>query len=174
GDICIAIINASNNCYNSIKPFLDIPNDKEGQLHHVLIYYEFIYFFMHMTNRVAFSEMNTLQHRKLQDFIGPIIASTAIETFSSHWPDELKSRMISEFYENLNTAELQYSESKELWSEGKPFSGNSLFLMLARNVTRETANNENPVTLMTVLNVSVTEFSKMKLTKLIQIASNNL
>jgi len=174
GDIGLAIIKASHHCFETIKPFINAPNDKEKQQSEILLFYEFIYFFMHMTNRLAFSKISTKQIQKLQEFIGPIIAETAINTFFNHWPDDYKSRMNSEFYEKVNITELEYSKSKELFSKDKPFTSDSLFSMLARNVAELTGSSMNPATMTAILSVATNEFSEMKLAELIQSASKVL
>ena len=129
---------------------------------------------MHLTNRFAFAQMDSNQHRKLQEYIGSIIVKSTVETLNQNWNDEFKSRMESEFYENLNIAEGEYSESKELWSDGKPYTGNSVFSILAHNITEESGHSMNPVTIVMVLSIATNEFSKMKLVELIKAAAKVL
>ena len=171
GDICMAIIKASNNCLETIKKFIEGTNYKEKQELEIYLFYEFIYFFMHLTNRIAFSEMNSQQIIRLQKYIGPIITETAVNSFFNHWPEDYKSKMISEFYVNINKAEFEYSESKELLSKEKQFTSNSLFSILARNINDLLKNSINPAIMTAVLIITTKEFSEMKLTELIQVAS---
>ena len=174
GDISLAIIKASHQCFETIKPFIDNPNNKEKQQNEILLFYEFIYFFMHLTNRIAVSDMNSQQFTKLQEYIGPIISGAAVDTFFNHWPEDIKSRMNSDFYENLNIAEYEYSKSKEIFSEKKPYTSDSLFSMLARNVAELTGSSMNPATMIAVMGIATKEFSKMQLAELIQTASKVL
>ena len=111
--IGMAIIRASEDCSREMKPFID-GDDKTRQEKKVYLFYEFVYFFMHMTMRYAFGQLSESQIRKLQGFLGPLIAGTAIDSFFLHWPEDLKDKMRSEFYNNLNNAELEYGTSKEL------------------------------------------------------------
>ena len=169
GDIGLAIIKAAYNCFTAIKPLINAPNDREREQLEVYVFYEFIYFFMHMTNRSAFSKINGQQIQKLQEVIGPVIAETAINTFFNHWPNEYKSRITSEFYEKVNITELEYSKSKELFSKEKPFTGDSLFSILARNVAELTGNSPLDSAIMVpIFEVSTKEFTEMKLAELIQ------
>lgn len=77
-DLVLALVQSSNSCYDSVKSFIVIPDKKERDLAHLLTYYEFVYFFMHVLNRAAHGKLTPIQHRKMQSYIGPIIASIAI------------------------------------------------------------------------------------------------
>ena len=171
GDISLAIIKSAHNCFETIKQLIETTNNKEKQELEIYLFYELIYFFMHLTNRIAFLELNSQQIRKLQEYIGPIITETAIDSFFKHWPEDLKSKMYSEFYENINKAEYEYSESKELISNEKPFTSNSLFSMLSRNIAELLEKPFNIATFTIIFSTTTKEFSEMKLAELIKLAA---
>jgi len=166
-DIGIAIVKASNYCLKGMKPFMNDTDKKRKQEREIYVFYEFIYFFMHMTMRYAFGRLSKPQIAKLQGFLGPIIVGASIDSFFIHWPEDLKGKMRSEFYEKLNDAEIEYSSSKELLSKDKPFTGDSLTSKLARNVTQLIGDSMNPVTMIAVVNVSVRALIDAKLDQLI-------
>ena len=173
-DIGLAIITASNNCAKEIQPFISAKNDKQKQETAIYIFNEFIYFFVHMTMRSSFSILSDQQMQKLQKLLGPLIIEVAIDTYFIHWPEDLKSKMSSEFYENLNDAELEYSKSRELFSKDNPLTSDSLFSKLARNVTELSGSSTNPLTMTYGISVSIKEFKEMKLDQLISKASKVL
>ena len=170
--ISLAIIKASHNCKEEISSMLHMSDEKEKTEIEIHIFYEFIYFFMHMSLRASFARLTEEQIKKMQNFLGPIISSTAVDSFFQHWPNDLKEKIQSEFYENLNDAEIEYSTCKELFSEEKLLTGNSLFSKLAQNISNLIEDNNNPAILTAVLNVSMREFTDMKLDVLVENLKN--
>ena len=75
GDIGLAIVQASQTCWKTLKPEINVANTKEKQRAEVSIFYEFLYFFMHLTMRSAFSRLTEQQIKRLQGYLGPLICS---------------------------------------------------------------------------------------------------
>lgn len=174
GDIATAIIKASYACSQKLNSMLNIPDEKGKKEAEVLVFYEFIYFFMHLTMRSAFSQMNENQIERFQGFLGPLISSTAVDSFFAHWPEELKVKISSEFYDKLNDAELEYSTSKELLSEENPLTGESLLSKLGRNVAELSGNSMNPVTRTFIISSAVNAYKEMNLDSLVREATKVL
>ena len=97
-----AILLGSLSCGETLKPYLRVPIKAEEDALHVIIYYEFIYFFLHLMNRFAFSILGNEGRIKLQNEIAPLIVIPAISSFFDHWPEDRKEKMINNFYEELN------------------------------------------------------------------------
>jgi hypothetical protein len=174
GAIGVAIVKASNSCFEQMKPFINNTDHKKRQKLEVYLFFEFLYFFMHLTIRYAFSQLNEKQISKLQRYLGPMIVVTAIDTFFMHWPDDLKQKLRSEFYDKLNEAELDYSSSKELMSKNKPFTGDSLISKLARNVGQLIGDDMNPGTMMAAVDASTSALIEAKLDALVAKAATAL
>lgn len=133
-DLAAAIAAAAMSCGQAMKPHVHSGPEERNTEQWIYVCFEFIYFFMHMTDRVAFAQLGHERRRKLMDDLGPLIVEPAIETFFGHWPDDLKAGMRSEFYQKMNDARQDYSKCQGLISDDKPVTGNSLFSTLARNV----------------------------------------
>ncbi|MFZ0739388.1 MAG: hypothetical protein WBL70_08850 [Candidatus Acidiferrales bacterium] len=129
-DLTLALICASVNCRDGIKHLIKAPTEKERQLAEIYAFDEFIYFFMHHAMRVASGVMSEREVKHLQEHLGPLIASTAIDSYWQHWPDEIKSGLIVEFYKNLNAAEVQYATCSQFNSPAPP-EGRSLQILEA-------------------------------------------
>lgn len=162
-DICINIIRSSYECSEGVKHFINIQDDKKRQEAEIYVFYEFIYFFMHITNRAAFATLTKEQRENFQEIIGPIIVSTAIDSFFAHWPEKIKNNMTSEFYEKLNDQELEYSIVKKLFSKDNPFGDDSLFSILARNICELSGNKNNPIVMVEVLERGIDCYKKINL-----------
>jgi hypothetical protein len=165
-----AIIRAANQCKERMKPFL--PKTKtetdiiECEMH---VFYEFLYFFMHMTNRSAHSEGFTgKQIEKLQESAYPDVITIAIDSFMFHWPEDLKATFRNEFYNHVNSAEMEYSTSKELLSKkNKPLTGDSLLAKLSRNVAAKMDKPYNPEVLFQATTIAFEELMKSNIRELV-------
>lgn len=167
GVLGMAMVNAAWTCAQAVKPMIKIVGEEEKQLAEIYVFYEFVYFFMHLTMRSAFSQLTESQIGRLQAYLGPLISSTAVDSFFPHWPEALKEKIMADFYSKLNAAEIEYSECKELLSKEHPLTGNSLFLRLARNIAALSGDPTNPETLVSVIGFAVDAHKTMNLDSLV-------
>lgn len=174
GNLAIAIIKASHDCSEQIKSMLNVSDEKERKEAEVLVFYEFVYFFMHMTMRSAFAQMSEQQIAELQEYLGPLISSTAVDSFFAHWPEDMKEKIRDEFYQKLNDAELEYSRCKDLLSGRNPFTGDSIFSKLARNIAGLSGNSMNPAFLTLVISTGVDVYKGLHLDTLVKNTGNVL
>jgi hypothetical protein len=176
GELGKAIIQASVNCLNAVKKLINKPSEKERITSEIFVFYEFIYFYIHLTLRQAFGNLTKEQTQKLQDYLGPLISSTAIDSYFAHWPEDRKQRMTDDFYQKLNDAELEYTEctnqipldlSKDK-DERSKYIFRALFTKLSFNVANLAGNDNNNLTLIEpVMEVAMNEWMRMRLDKLI-------
>jgi hypothetical protein len=173
GELGKAIIQSSVNCRDAVKKLINMPSEKERQEREIFVFYEFIYFYMHLTMRQAFGSLTKEQIQKLQGYLGPLISSVAIDSYFAHWPEDLKQKMTGEFYEKLNDAESEYTECTQFDSskEGQERIKDklrALFVKLSFNVANLACNDENNLALtVPVMDVALNEWTKMRLDKLI-------
>ena len=112
-----AIFESAVVCAEAIRPQIDFPSERERERQWVFILHEFVYFFMHMTNRAAYRVLGQNSRTRLQEELGASIPVAVTEAVCGHWPAELKSKLVAEFFQNLNNAELEYAECKQIFSE---------------------------------------------------------
>jgi hypothetical protein len=105
-------------CEEIVKPYLEErfkKDSKEFDRKYITTLCEFMYFFMHFTNRLAFHYLGKEKREKLQDELSPPTIHATIEALFGHWPQNLKNGIKEEFYQNLNNAEIEYSTCKEIF-----------------------------------------------------------
>ena len=171
-----AIIQASVNCRDGVKKLIDMPTDKERQQREIFIFYEFIYFYLHLTLRQAFGNLTKEQTYRLQDYLGTLISSVAIDSYFAHWPQDLKQKMIDEFYQKLQEAEFEYSEC----TDGLQFEPSNdkkdrakdiyrtLFFKLSSNVANLASDKENNFEkALPIMDIAMNEWIAMRLDLLI-------
>src|SRR5258708_12979119 len=83
-----AIIEAAIRCLERIKPFFIAGKAKtEAHLTEFYVFNEFLYFFMHMSNRAAFSEgFNGPERNPLLEKLFPVLLPPLINLFTKHLP----------------------------------------------------------------------------------------
>ncbi|MFY9530538.1 MAG: hypothetical protein WAR24_16665 [Candidatus Acidiferrales bacterium] len=172
-NLSLAIVKASMNCRDGIKDFIETPAEKERQQAEILAFFEFIYFFMHLSMREAFARMSEAEIKHLQEQLGPVIASTTIRSYFDHWPDNLKRRMTSDFYENLNRAEIEYAEcsrfdSAALAKERSKEVAVRLFKSLGEQVASIIGHERDANYASRVAEVALKEFAPLNFAKLIE------
>jgi hypothetical protein len=92
-------------------------DSKEYQLKFFQILSEFIYFTLHITNRIVFSKLGQEKRIKFQKVLLPIVAQMIIELYFEHWPRKYKKGIKNDFIDNLNNAEIEYSKCKTIFNK---------------------------------------------------------
>ena len=133
-DLARAILDASEYCSFRVQPFLNFPEASLNRSRFICVTFEFSYFFMHMMNRHALEKLGHARMASLQSRISPLLVSSVLESFYGDRSESDKVEIRAVFYDNLNRAELGYSNCKELISSQDPFSKEALLSRLAWHV----------------------------------------
>jgi hypothetical protein len=88
----------------------DLPAEQEQ----FEIYAEFLFFFLHFTGRQAYGRLPRAKANRLLQTIGEFVLSSVVDVFIGHWREDLKTRIQSELYSNLNQAEGEYAQCNQL------------------------------------------------------------
>ena len=167
--LSMAITCATHKAYLNLARVFDF--SKEGHppsQPQILTFYEFMYFFMHLTLRTTVAKGFTeSQINKLQGYLGPLLVWTAVESFFKNWPEELKAKMRSEIFEKLNDAEMEYSECKGLFSSDDPLNRNMLIGRLAGNAVALWERPSDESAKMAVVAAATQALSEMNLDRLV-------
>lgn len=105
-------------CAETLKPDLEKRFGKDSktfQSKYFPVLFEFIYFFIHLTDRYAFAQLGHEGRNKLYDELVPSIIDSTIEVYFGHWPKNLKDGIGKDFYSNLNNAQMEYGSCEELF-----------------------------------------------------------
>lgn len=173
GKVGLIVIRAATNCRDVIKDRITADTEKKRKELEIYIFYEFIYFFMHMTMRAASVQLTDSQILKFQSYLGPLVSSVAIDSYCAHWPDEIKQKMSHEFYEKLNQAEVEYAEctrphTNEKNDETAKERLKALFGMLGTNISRLAYNDNVDIAIVSlVFQTALDQWSSMELPALI-------
>jgi hypothetical protein len=136
GDLALAIVSAAWKCNQSVKPYLRPGNkfSEHPEIQEVYVFYEFLCFFIHLMNRQARIDLGPDRVAKLENEVRPLIIPSAVDAFFGHWPEKVKSRIESEFYNKLNHAKMEYANCKGLFPENGLVGKTDPFSRLAINI----------------------------------------
>lgn len=168
------IIRSSQNCLLKTKEYINCENEKDRIPTEMIIFHEYIYFFMHMTLRAAFDKMESQQIEKLQEYLGPIITGTAIDSYLGHWPQDIKDKLTNNFIDGLNDAELEYAAAKRLATKGSPFDSETIIFILGKRIADDANSPSNPVTISMAGLMAMDELIRVKFHELIDEAAKTL
>lgn len=104
-------------CTETLKPDLEKKFGKDSKEFHskyIPVLFEFMYFFLHLTNRSAFAQLGHERRNELYDELVPLTIDTTIEIYFGHWPKNLKDGIKNDFCDNLSNSEMEYGNCKEL------------------------------------------------------------
>jgi hypothetical protein len=73
------VIGAATHCRDAVKPLLTFAEEKERMQSEIFIFYEFLYFFMHVTNRCAYRVLTEVEMDKVHEYLGPLVSSIPID-----------------------------------------------------------------------------------------------
>lgn len=173
--LSLEIVNTSTNCLNQIKAQGLIGTEKnEAEIwQEMFAFFEFLYFFMHMMMRTAFSVLSETELQHLQNHIAPLLATTTVNSWCRHWPEDKKMTLVHDFSSNLNEAEIEYANCSHVdprltHEEKSELICQNLFIRLGQRVAGVVGEEANPGTALAVLNIASAEFAKMKLRQYIE------
>jgi len=168
-----ALGRAVGRCTEAVKPFADAEVSKDKDSLHLRLYYTFLYFFAHMTNRYAATcgfaagQMDKLRQAVYTQFI-----EVGLEESIT---GERIAQIKYELWAGLDAADLEYSSSTQLMDETfKPLSGKSLLSKLSRNVAKILRKDYNPEVLIQVTAVASQELQNANLPDLVNAAKRCL
>lgn len=179
GDLARRIVQASLSDAEALKSSIRAKDDKDHTKRWFAVVCEFLYFFMHLTNRFAYRELGHDQRCKIQDQLYPLIIRPTIESIFGHWPQNLKDGIESDFIENLGNSEIEYAKCKQLLDRDNPLAQDALFSKLAGNVcsllgAEKTDTAAYAGTFMKVLELASDSFSQLNLPEMLRAVGKGL
>lgn len=133
-DVAQQIFEASLVNGEVLKASIQAADEKEHTRRWFTVVCEFLYFFMHITNRLAYRELGHERRCEVQRELYPLIARPTIEAICGHWPHKLKDGMENDFGEKLNDAEVQYGACRKFVDPDNPFAEDALLSKFANIV----------------------------------------
>ena len=170
GRFGIVIVQAATNCRDRTRDLIEAARDLRRVGLEFYLFCEFLYFFIHLGMRTAAWGLTEEKMQRVQDYIGPLLARTAVDSYCGHWPQETRDGIINEFFDNLNSAEQEYSECANQSTKTDVVDKViELFMRLGENVSHIIdCGNVNPATIAIVRTVTIDEWKRMDLEKMVE------
>jgi hypothetical protein len=167
-DLIGAIISAVVECRDGIKPMIDDPDENKRQHTEVYIFNELVFFFMHLTLRMASGLLSQHEGNRLQEYLGPMMADLTVDSYCEHWPQEWKVKLKSEFFHNLNDSEKEYANCSRFSSPPPPEERSvQIFERLLNSIAERIAallgRDSNPITVQLIIRVVLDAYQHVDL-----------
>lgn len=173
-ELSSAIFKNSTVCAEALKEYVNDSTEEERLKIRMYMTLEFIYFWMHITNRIAFAVLGNDLRVKLQKELGLLVIEPTVESFFGHWTDKLKQGLLMDIFEKLNDSEIQYSNCKAIKPKDNSFPYKALFSKLAINVAGVSGQPNNLEMLIHINTISLDAFKNMRLKELVDAVGKEL
>jgi hypothetical protein len=162
------IIHATEECRKRITPFIRRDTELDRQKCSALVSNEFLFFFLHMTDRIAFSSLGADRANKLREIILPEIFGITVDSHFLDAPVQMKKEFRSVLYTDARKAALDYVPCTEWLSKEEPYTGDSLLSKLALKVMNKVAAEVDPNLVIEIIKAASKEMDNTNLVELIE------
>jgi len=175
-DVGMAVLKAAIRSRDSTKQWIEGETEAKRLESEAYIFFEYVYFYLHLAMRSAFVALTEYQMGNLQEYLGILVPAAAVESYFAHWPEELLRGMKREFVDNLNEAELEYTQAvrdSTLEVSTDKFLG--IFLLLAIRITQWcTGKDQEREPNLLVIDIAMNDWKEMRLGALMDRVSRTL
>jgi hypothetical protein len=154
-------------CTDKVFEGREFPSEREQQEAQFKTFCEFTQCFICITDRWIFSLARAEKREEVMRLIVNSLADTVTNLHFPNAPEHIREGIRREFLHNLDVAQCQYSSCTDLLIEGKPLAREGILNQLAFNVA-DVLGTKNPVTLITVVGISLNAMKEMDLRGLTQ------
>ena len=167
GNLIKTIVMGSLECAEAIKPYLKYSTDDEKLQRWFEVICEYLYFFIHITNRFSLAKLGAEGRMKLYDRFVPVLLPTLIDTLNPDCPEDVKEETEAEMNARLQESEFEYAECTESTSTDL-YNDDALTSMMGMNIAEASGNPMNLVVIARAIESSSTLFVDMKLHDLVE------
>src|SRR5579871_2431203 len=147
--LCTELIDASLKSANAIKSHaLELWHSnklstEEAFALWITMFSEFIFFYLNLSDRLAFSILNELKRKALMSAVYTTMEHAVVDVMYKG-NDQRKARLRKYFLERYLEASKLYSISKEILSQKEPLTGSGMVTILAREIADINGSSMNP------------------------------
>jgi hypothetical protein len=110
-DLSMIIATSAERCTAQIKRYLSIPDEEKIHGGEIYIFFENVYFFVHIAMSEAGLLLPERQAKKVFEYVFEIIPPASVDKFCAHWPEEIKRKMTNEFIQKLNQSGAEFAQT---------------------------------------------------------------
>ena len=145
------------------RAFLKETGLKNSKFLEVMIFNEFMYFYIFMTTReVRIQKMSRPQFEDVRDLLLTSLSKVSIAAYFDDWSHELKEKMLGEFYGKLHDAEREYDQSVRPDSTEQE-QLTALFSKIGSNVSQLCNSEDETIVVRAVAEITKHEWIGMEM-----------
>lgn len=142
-----------SDCYSIASTAIETGMVKEDQF--LEIFFKYLYFFLSLTDRFAFSSIGDPGRHVLIDEIFEFSVILAIQSFFPRLTDDEKDKMFAECMDQLNMAGSEYSRFQKLYPTGDEGYGGTLFWEFSKEIALIAGEANNPASVIGHYNIII-------------------
>lgn len=164
-------------CTEACRSFIEErygASSSESKFMFVRVCYEYLFFFLHMADRIVLSELGPEVRANFQNSLYPLVQKGSTEAFCRDWPREIKEKINADFVVNLNSANYEYAQCKSIYDQEAPLAKSSVVGNLGHRISSVLSMDKNLSLLMTCTGVGLNALSILDLKKSINYVCRKL
>ncbi len=152
---------AKSSCQTFVKNLASsVDGDKPNSNRYVNAGYEFLYFFIHYVNRVAYSEGGVPAQEKLHTELSMRVVHKVASTTSN---EHLRDFIVSTLQKGINQSETRYSQCKRIFPETNEAANGALFWEAAKNISNAAGGGSDIANLVAAMEIMTNSLASLRL-----------
>jgi hypothetical protein len=129
------------NCYSTAVSALENGEIKDSQLHD--LFFEYLYFFIHLTDRFAFSTIGAPGRHTLMQELGEFAVMLAVQVLFPRSTDQQRDMIFQDRMGDLNIAAREYSHFPKLFPDGNEGTKDTLIWEFSKKIEKMMGSENN-------------------------------
>lgn len=136
------------------------------------VFFEFLYFFLHLTDRNAFGVLDEKRRGKIMSELEILTIPLAVQTVCQSWPDEMVEKIKEECMHNFFVSMDEYGKYKKWFPEKEEGMKDTLIWEFSKNIARFATEESDLIILMLATEVTVQSYTDLNKTGFIEKIKN--
>jgi hypothetical protein len=120
----------------------------------VSILFEFIYFYLHLTDRFAFGHMNEERRGSLMTDLEEVCITAAVDAVCLRWPEDIKEKIKEECMGNFYISMAEYSKCKKWFPKKDEGAKGTLFWEFVKTIAKLAGQEHVVIFKLTVMQIA--------------------
>lgn len=129
-------------------------NDEEW----MKVFFEFLYFFLHLTDRDAFEVLDERKRDSIMSKLENLTIPLAVQTICQDWPGDMIKKVQSECTHNFNVSMDEYAKYKKWFPEKDEVMKDTLLWEFSKNIACFAGEEYSPAFIMMATEIAVKSY----------------
>lgn len=127
------------------------------------ILFEFIYFYLHLTDRFAFGHMNEERRGSLMTELEEISITAAVDAVCLKWPEDIKEKIKEECMGNFFISMAEYSKCKKWFTKKGEGAKGTLFWEFGKTIAKLAGQENDIIYIMAAMQIATNSLKDLEI-----------